>query len=49
MENLSRVETREQRRRHPLLFIKVLEESFNIKFSLIDKAKILFNIFFQLS
>ena len=44
MENLSRVETREQRRRHPLLFIKVLEESFDIKFSLIGKARILFTI-----
>jgi hypothetical protein len=47
MEKINKVETREQRRRHPFLFIQVLEESFDIKFSLIGKARILFTIFFN--
>lgn len=45
MEKINKVETREQRRKHPFLFMQVLEEQFSIKISLVNKIKILFTLF----
>lgn len=43
--DMEKVETREQRRKHPFLFMKVLEEHFSIKISFMNKIKTLYVLF----